>query len=95
MNLNIDDLEVLAWMVCGDDEETAIKRINQNHDENEDFVWDLETILEKKYGLTFFQFCDLIEALLPMTPLAESPLTGTKYHAFLDKEGFSVIKVEA
>lgn len=94
MILDVNDLEVLAWMVMGDSEEDAVMRINARYDRDAEFKWDLDGSLEKRFGCDFQGFTKLIEALLPMTPLAESMLTGERYHAFLNQESESIIKIK-
>lgn len=95
MIIDDDDLELLAWMTLGFDEESAIEFINSRYDRDAEFKYDIEENIERKFGCSYHQFCELIEILLPMTPLAESPLTGQKYHAFMDREGCAIVKIEA
>lgn len=92
--LDIDDLEILAWMVLGFDETSAIEKLNDRYDRDQEMGWDLDGALERKFGCDFGQFSNLIEKLIYMTPIAVSPITGTKYHAFMNGMD-SVVKVEA
>lgn len=95
MITNYDDLELLAWMTLGFDEGAAIELMNAATDPEEEFKYDIDTELEKRYGCSFHQFSELIEALLPMTPIAESMINGDRYHAFIGKDGCAIVKIDA
>lgn len=95
MITNYDDLELLAWMMLGFDEGAAIELMNAASDRDAEFKYDIEAEIEKRYGCSFHKFCELVEMLLPMTPVAVSPLTGEKYHAFIGKDGCAIVKIDA
>ena len=81
--LNEYELEELAWLCLGFKPESVAEIMAGNRNREEEFTLDLDSALERKFGCDFPRFCDLIEVLLPMTPLAESPITGEKFHAFI------------
>lgn len=87
-----DDVELLAWICTGDSYKQAIQRMNENS-EGDEFSWDIDTALEKRFGCDFDGFRKIVERLLPMTPKAKSRLTGQEYHAFLVGED-AIIKTE-
>ena len=91
--LDVDGLEILAWMVLGFDEESAIEKLNDRYDRDKEQGWDLDGALEKRFGCNFDQFNHLVERLIFMTPIAESPITGTRYHAFMNGN-CAILKVE-
>ena len=86
--------EELAWLCLGFKPESVAEIMAGNRNRGEEFTLDLDSALERKFGCDFPRFCDLIEVLLPMTPLAESPITGEKFHAFI-ADGCAVVKVSA
>lgn len=86
--------EELAWLCLGFKPESVAEIMAGNCNREEEFTLDLDSALERKFGCDFPRFCDLIEVLLPMTPLAESPITGEKFHAFI-ADGCAVVKVSA
>lgn len=59
---------------------------------NDDF--DFDELCYEKFEIGFEEFMKVISALLPLTPVVESALTGTKYHAFI-KDGLALVKQEA
>ena len=90
----LDDFEELAWLCLGYAPDTVAEIISEQCDPEEELGWDLNAALEKKFGCDFSHFCDLVEVLLPMTPLAVSPITGEVFHAFIDPDGSAVIKIK-
>lgn len=87
-----DDVELLAWICIDGSYDQALERMNGNQ-EDEEFCWDIDTALEKRFGCDFDGFRKIVESLLPMTPKAKSRLTGQEYHAFLVGED-AIIKTE-
>lgn len=63
-------------------------------DEQRNEGFDFDELLYEKFEIGFEEFSKVISALLPLTPVAESALTGTKYHAFI-KDGLALVKQEA
>lgn len=59
---------------------------------NDDF--DFDGLCYEKFEIGFEEFMKIISALLPLTPIVESALTGQKYHAFI-KDGLALVKREA
>lgn len=59
---------------------------------NDDF--DFDELCYEKFEIGFEEFMKVIAALLPLTPVVESALTGHKYHAFI-KDGLALVKQEA
>ncbi|EJM0750737.1 hypothetical protein NNQ81_001980 [Salmonella enterica] len=59
---------------------------------NDDF--DFDELCYEKFEIGFEEFMKVILALLPLTPVVESALTGRKYHAFI-KDGLALVKQEA
>lgn len=55
--------------------------------------FDFDDLLYEKFEIGFEEFSKVIKALLPLTPIVESALTGKKYHAFM-KEGLALVKQE-
>ena len=56
---------------------------------------EIEEALYKKFGIDMEQFCNIVDALLPFTPIVESAFLGQKYHAFInEKERVMIVKVE-
>lgn len=55
--------------------------------------FDFDDLLYEKFEIGFEEFSKVIKALLPLTPIVESALTGNKYHAFM-KEGLALVKQE-
>lgn len=95
MTMNVDDLEVLAWMALGFDQRSAMQKVYDRNNPEEELGWDLDGALEHKFGCNFSGFCVLAEALLLLTPVIEDAKTGEKNHAFIDSDGDSIIKTEA
>ncbi|RTP98370.1 hypothetical protein EKN38_21215 [Enterobacter sp. WCHEn045836] len=63
-------------------------------DEQRNNDFDFDELCYEKFDIGFEEFLKVITALLPLTPVAESALTGKKYHAFI-KDGLSFVKQEA
>ena len=60
----------------------AVLGLDPNEDENED--WGLlEDLLFKRYEIDMEQFEKIAGDLLKLTPIVETAITGTKYHAFV------------
>lgn len=58
-----------------------------NDDQADDFCdnnGDYDSLAFDTFAVDFEQFEQIAEALLKLTPLVESPLTGDVYHCFAD-----------
>lgn len=54
---------------------------------------EIEEKLYEKFEISMEQFFNIVEALLPFTPIVQAALTGNKYHAFVnDKECLMYVK---
>lgn len=54
---------------------------------------EIEEAIYVKFGIDMEQFTNIVEALLPFTPVVQAIFTGIKYHAFIDeKEGLMIVK---
>ena len=56
--------------------------------------FDFDELLYEEFEIGFEEFSKIIKALLPLTPMVESAITGKKYHAFI-KDGRTLVKQEA
>ncbi|WP_139538862.1 hypothetical protein [Klebsiella spallanzanii] len=63
-------------------------------DEQRNDGFDFDELLYEKFDIGFEEFSKVISALLPLTPVVESALTGKQYHAFI-KDGLALVKQEA
>lgn len=92
--VNDVDLEELAWVCLGYSPTEADEIMAENNDPEEEFRWDLDDALEKKFGCVFAGFSKLIEVILPMTPIEVSPINRHKFHALI-VDGNAIVKTEA
>jgi hypothetical protein len=54
---------------------------------------EIDEALYVKFGIDMDQFVNIVEALLPFTPIVQAGLTGNKYHAFVnEKESLMIVK---
>lgn len=54
---------------------------------------EIEEILYEKFEISMEQFSNIVEALLPFTPIVEAGISGNKYHAFVnEKECLMIVK---
>lgn len=58
---------------------------------NDDF--DFDELCYEKFDIGFEEFMGVVSALLPLTPVVQSALTGQMYHAFM-KDGLAFVKQE-
>lgn len=56
--------------------------------------FDFDDLLYDNFAIGFDEFSAVVAALLPLTPVVASALTGKKYHAFI-KDGLALVKMEA
>lgn len=69
------EMQELAGAVLGLSEEQTEEIINDDE--------DFDTPLCEKFGVDFDSFCSVAEALLKLTPVLKSPLSGELDHAFV------------
>lgn len=55
---------------------------------------DFDELTMEYFDIGFEQFANVVDALLPLTAVLHSHLSGKNYHAFL-KNGIAFIKTEA
>jgi hypothetical protein len=53
---------------------------------------ELEEALTNRYEMSFEAFRCIADLLIQFTPVVESPLTGEKFHAFIDNDGIAIAK---
>lgn len=54
---------------------------------------EIEEKLYEKFEISMEQFFNIVEALLPFTPIVQAAVTGNKYHAFVnEKESLMYVK---
>ena len=82
--MRYDEVQELACAVCGLDYDTLV---NEGREE------EIEDALCEKFEIGIGQFSAIAEALLPFTPVVEAGLSGTLYHAFVDR-GIIIAKQE-
>ena len=84
--MSIDwDIEELACLAFGMTEEETEDTINNG---------EVENILADKYGIDFETYSKIVQDLLPFTPIVQTALTETKFHAFVHS-GRTVVRKEA
>ena len=85
--MNTWDIEELAYRAMGKTEEQTEDAIDNG---------DIDEAVYEKYDCSFDTYCQIVNDLIKFTPLVESPLTGTKFHAFVDVEQQrAIVKVDA
>lgn len=78
-------------------EEIACAVLNLDYDDlcNEGREGEIEDRLFEKFEVSFEQFGDIVNALLPLTPVVEAGFSGKLYHAFVNKKaGIMIVKRE-
>lgn len=80
--MSIFDYEELAYHVCGIDMED----LEAMEDRGEET--DLDVLLDEKLGVDFVQFTKIVDCLLPLATVGQSPICGSWYRGFaaLDKD---------
>lgn len=54
---------------------------------------EIDEALYDKFEIDMEQFTNIVEALLPFTPIVKAGLTGNLYHAFVnEKESLMIVK---
>lgn len=54
---------------------------------------EIDEAFYEKFEIDMNQFVNIVEALLPFTPVVQAGLTGNKYHAFVnEKESLMIVK---
>jgi len=79
------DIEELAYRAMGKTEAEAEEAIEGG---------DINEAIYEKYGCSLNAYCAIIEDVIRFTPLVESPMTCTRYHAFVDNDR-AIVKVKA
>ncbi|HCH2416250.1 TPA: hypothetical protein NKS14_004568 [Vibrio parahaemolyticus] len=88
-------------MRCWEMQELAGAALGLTEDQTEDIIngdEDFDTPLLEKFNVDFEQFSNVAEALLKLTPVLKSPLSGDLDHAFVKQvEGgyLAIIKTPA
>ena len=77
--MNEWDIEELAYRAMGKSEDEADAAIDDDE-------MDVDDALYEKYGCDFETYQKIVEDLIKFTPIVESALTKTKFHAFVDVE---------
>ncbi|HAT7566299.1 hypothetical protein I5398_17330 [Citrobacter freundii] len=54
---------------------------------------DFDELTMEHFDVSFEQFANVVDVLLPFAAVVRSPLSGKNYHAFL-KDGIAFIKTE-
>lgn len=83
------DIEELSGYALGKSEAQVEEMINNSTCEDE---------LNEKYGIDFATYCQIVQDLLPFTPVVRSPLTNKDFHAFVVHEkdnSRAILKQEA
>ena len=62
--------------------------------DNDEQAEEVEDKFVTSFGIDLLTFTDMIERLLPLCTVAESPLTGNRYRGFA-KDGCFIVKTEA
>jgi len=62
-------------------------------DEMRNEHFDFDELCYKEFDIGFEEFMGVVAALLPLTPVVQSALTGQMYHAFM-KDGLAFVKQE-
>ena len=77
------EIEELACRACGKSEEEAEEIINNG---------TIDELLLEKYEIDFEQYCQIVEDLIPFTPISETAIKNTLVHGFVDGNTFIVKK---
>ncbi|MFT4465018.1 MAG: hypothetical protein ACMX3H_10410 [Sodalis sp. (in: enterobacteria)] len=75
-----------------DYEELLFSLFGISEDQREGVDFDIENLCFDKFNINFGDFVHVASQLLPLTPLAESPLTKNLYHAFIH-DGTAFLKL--
>ena len=82
--MNYYDAQILACAILG---------VNYDDLVDEGREDEIEEAIYVKFGIDMEQFTNIVEALLPFTPIVQAGLTGNMYHAFVnEKEGLMIVK---
>jgi len=84
--MSIDwDIEELACLACGKTEAETEEIINNG---------EVDELLADKYSIDFETYSKIVQDLLPFTPVVQTALTETKFHAFVHNNN-TVVRKEA
>lgn len=82
--MNYRDAQELACAILGLNYDDLVDEGREN---------EIDEALYEKFEIDMDQFVNIVEALLPFTPVVQAGLTGNKYHAFVkEKEGLMIVK---
>lgn len=76
-------------------QELACAILGLNYDDlvDEGRESEIEEKLYEKFEISMEQFFNIVEALLPYTPIVQAGISGNKYHAFVnEKECLMIVK---
>lgn len=80
------EIEELAYRAMGKSEKETEEQLENG---------DIDEALYDKYDCSFEIYCDIVKDLIKFTPLVASPLTDTKFHAFVDvKQQRAIVKLD-
>ncbi len=85
MKINEVEIEELACIACGKTEDQASTLIDS--EEVEDLVFET-------FGVDLQTFAEIVEALLPLTPVVVTAITGSRVNAFVTGQR-CIVKREA
>ncbi|WP_345995516.1 hypothetical protein [Sodalis praecaptivus] len=77
-----------------DYEELLCSLFGISEDQREEPDFDIEDVCFDKFDISFGDFVHIASQLLPLTPVVESPLSKTRYHAFIHN-GTAFVKMKA
>lgn len=84
MAISVWDAEELAYRAMGNSSDATDELINDG---------DIDEAIYEKYDCSFETYCKIVEDLVKFTPVQQSPLSGKKFHAFVDAaEGIAILK---
>ncbi|WP_084790292.1 hypothetical protein [Candidatus Sodalis sp. SoCistrobi] len=77
-----------------DYEELLCSLFGISDEQREEADFDIEDVCFDKFDISFGDFVHVASQLLPLTPVVESPLSKTRYHAFIHN-GTAFVKMKA
>ena len=80
------DIEELAYRAMGKTEEQEENEVNNG---------DIEQAIFDTYDCDFSTYQNIVNDLIKFTPILSSPLSGEKFHAFVDtKQERAIVKLK-
>ena len=77
-----------------DYEELLCSLFGISEDQRDGVDFDIEDLCFDKFDISFGDFVHVASQLLPLTPIVESALSETRYHAFIHN-GTAFVKMKA